>query len=88
MFKVNIKVNTKTTSMRNDLNYKNDLNWAPNMQFLLFYERLIYVKPALSRELKCKSLVKPIQCHHCFASGGNAKEDVPLVISLALTFNP
>ena len=82
------KVNTKTTSMTNDLNYKNDLNRAANMLFLWFYERLNYVTTALSRELKCKSLVKPIQCHHCFASGGNAKDDVPLVISLALTFNP
>ena len=81
------KVNTKTTSMTNDLNYKNDLNRAANMLFLWFYERLNYVTTALSRELKCKSLVKPIQCHHCFASGGNAKDDVPLVISLALTFN-
>ena len=84
MFKVHIK----TTSMTNDLNYKNNLNRAANMLFLWFYERLNYVTPALSRELKCKSLVKPIQCHHCFASGGIAKDDVPLVISLALTFNP
>ena len=83
------KVNTKTTSMTNDLNYKNDLNRAPNVPFLWFYERLnCYIMPALNRELKCKSLVKPIQYHHCFASGGNAKDDVPLVISLALTFNP
>ena len=44
--------------------------------------------PALNRESKYKSLVKPIQCHHCFASDANAKDDVPLVISLALTFNP
>ena len=36
MFKVNIKVNTKTTSMRNDLNDKNDLNWAPKCNFYCF----------------------------------------------------
>ena len=30
------KVNTKTTSMANDLNYKSDLNWAPNMHFYGF----------------------------------------------------
>ena len=57
------KVNTKTTSMTNDLTCTNDLNWASKMPFLWFYERLIYFVSALDRESKCKSLAKPIKCH-------------------------
>ena len=57
------KVNTKTTLMTNDLNFKNDLNWATNMPFLWFYERYPCTEQGIKMEKFCET--NPVSSLFC-----------------------